>query len=324
MILQRYTFGSKSQLFRHLYKIFFCCLWYCKDIHLEANHNLFKSYAFLRCVAYDIAKIYIWKQITTFCKAFYLKGWLLMILQRYTFGSKSQLVLFYIAKIVCCLWYCKDIHLEANHNLFKRRQMANFVAYDIAKIYIWKQITTLLKRQLYFLMLLMILQRYTFGSKSQPITDSCPKPSSCLWYCKDIHLEANHNYAWCIRILLRLLMILQRYTFGSKSQPKFSIIDFALGCLWYCKDIHLEANHNLVNDYSLNSVVAYDIAKIYIWKQITTNYVVRLLVPCCLWYCKDIHLEANHNIGIYTYMNKLLLMILQRYTFGSKSQPYRR
>ena len=39
-----------------------------------------------------------------------------MILQRYTFGSKSQLA-----------GYCV---------------LLNHVAYDIAKIYIWKQITT--------------------------------------------------------------------------------------------------------------------------------------------------------------------------------------
>ena len=39
MILQRYTFGSKSQ-------------------HKE-------KYASMMQVAYDIAKIYIWKQITT-------------------------------------------------------------------------------------------------------------------------------------------------------------------------------------------------------------------------------------------------------------------
>ena len=64
MILQRYTFGSKSQ----------------------------PPFAdtFLTEVAYDIAKIYIWKQITTTC--IYLNKFftLLMILQRYTFGSKSQ------------------------------------------------------------------------------------------------------------------------------------------------------------------------------------------------------------------------------------------
>ena len=64
MILQRYTFGSKSQ---HL-------------VYLLLVIN----------VAYDIAKIYIWKQITTTCNKFSRITKLLMILQRYTFGSKSQ------------------------------------------------------------------------------------------------------------------------------------------------------------------------------------------------------------------------------------------
>ena len=91
MILQRYTFGSKSQLkFSYWLKI---------------------------SVAYDIAKIYIWKQITTIPLNLLRLLGLLMILQRYTFGSKSQ------------------------HNGYHVQELN--VAYDIAKIYIWKQITTL-------------------------------------------------------------------------------------------------------------------------------------------------------------------------------------
>ena len=64
MILQRYTFGSKSQPPQSLMPIF--------------------------GVAYDIAKIYIWKQITTHLVILVSQYLLLMILQRYTFGSKSQ------------------------------------------------------------------------------------------------------------------------------------------------------------------------------------------------------------------------------------------
>ena len=64
MILQRYTFGSKSQL------------------------QMVKAQFF--SVAYDIAKIYIWKQITTQYGFTKNATRLLMILQRYTFGSKSQ------------------------------------------------------------------------------------------------------------------------------------------------------------------------------------------------------------------------------------------
>ena len=64
MILQRYTFGSKSQ---H------------NGYHVQELN-----------VAYDIAKIYIWKQITTSRDVLTDGFKLLMILQRYTFGSKSQ------------------------------------------------------------------------------------------------------------------------------------------------------------------------------------------------------------------------------------------
>ena len=64
-----------------------------------------------------------------------------MILQRYTFGSKSQ------------LGWTKHLTLS--------------VVYDIAKIYIWKQITTKTGRWAGRIVLFMILQRYTFGSKSQ-------------------------------------------------------------------------------------------------------------------------------------------------------------
>ena len=90
MILQRYTFGSKSQ-------------------PLQTKYNCFP-------VAYDIAKIYIWKQITTSKVEQLNLNLLLMILQRYTFGSKSQPT--------------------------RLKERIYNVAYDIAKIYIWKQITT--------------------------------------------------------------------------------------------------------------------------------------------------------------------------------------
>ena len=143
----------------------------------------------------------------------------------------------------------------------------------------------------------MILQRYTFGSKSQPVSPFKKLYSCCLWYCKDIHLEANHNNVFDLADIKTLLMILQRYTFGSKSQRNYSTSYKRWCCLWYCKDIHLEANHNLLYREKLPKFAAYDIAKIYIWKQITTCYIVR------------------------NFQNSLL-MILQRYTFGSKSQRF--
>ena len=165
MILQRYTFGSKSQREEAIHKLIVGCLWYCKDIHLEANHNS-ESWTWNICaVAYDIAKIYIWKQITTELIRKRYGYLLLMILQRYTFGSKSQQVELGIFWVIRCLWYCKDIHLEANHNYMTNYEPRFGVAYDIAKIYIWKQITT--KRENWHLVkaLLTITQRYRFFIK---------------------------------------------------------------------------------------------------------------------------------------------------------------
>ena len=79
---------------------------------------------------------------------------LLMILQRYTFGSKSQ------------------------HSI--NRNELGGVAYDIAKIYIWKQITTKGGTIGTDGTLLMILQRYTFGSKSQQWRVVCYRLFGCL------------------------------------------------------------------------------------------------------------------------------------------------
>ena len=77
-----------------------------------------------------------------------------MILQRYTFGSKSQ------------------------HNIDSPTSLP--VAYDIAKIYIWKQITTDYVAMQNQIKLLMILQRYTFGSKSQLLINQNMIELSCL------------------------------------------------------------------------------------------------------------------------------------------------
>ena len=133
----------------------------------------------------------------------------------------------------------------------------------------------------------MILQRYTFGSKSQQLTSSRLSSLRCLWYCKDIHLEANHNdepfaiYDKNVAYDIAKIYIWKQITTIKIAK---SVIT---RCLWYCKDIHLEANHNALGQIKFINKVAYDIAKIYIWKQITTKRLRHWLFLCCLWYCKD-------------------------------------
>ena len=218
MILQRYTFGSKSQQRLTGASFSFSCLWYCKDIHLEANHNTGIWIDDENYVVYDIAKIYIWKQITT------------------REGETMD--------DLCCLWYCKDIHLEANHNYPEGSSGVYSVVYDIAKIYIWKQITTQFQVVLKRLLLFMILQRYTFGSKSQRINID-KKVLLVVYDIAKIYIWKQIT-TWRVFAFSKalLFMILQRYTFGSKSQPSPCAKSIICSCLWYCKDIHLEANHN--------------------------------------------------------------------------------
>ena len=105
------------------------------------------------------------------------------------------------------------------------------VAYDIAKIYIWKQITTCVgNTQIFIIVAYDIAKIYIWKQITTQVRWCAPYP--------------------------RLLMILQRYTFGSKSQPTL--------------------------DAMRARAVAYDIAKIYIWKQITTYDDNRGLKNSCL------------------------------------------
>ena len=170
---------------------------------------------------------------------------------------------------------------------------------------------------------------------------------SCLWYCKSTIFQANHNtprllrrevYAVCdtakvrffkqittrITLLCKtdwLFVILQKYDFSSKSQPKDKFRQFKLSCLWYCKSTIFQANHN---NSVLSVLVVYavcDTAKVRFFKQITTvicSTITKFLLfvilqkydfssksqryavhsqfdCCCLWYCKSTIFQANHN-----------------------------
>ena len=148
----------------------------------------------------------------------FLSPELLLILQRYEFSSKSQHCQGDDPILYSCCWYYKGTNFQANHNIEER----------ILIIY----------------MLLLILQRYEFSSKSQQ--NLCPTLHiiCCCWYYKGTNFQANHNdivvTSWItlvvtdttkVRIFKQittkpasningdtLLLILQRYEFSSKSQ----------------------------------------------------------------------------------------------------------
>ena len=244
VILQKYDFSSKSQ---HIKKII---LWWI-DV----------------C---DTAKVRFFKQITTnFIKRlrFHL---MFVILQKYDFSSKSQLIFTCPILTTRCLWYCKSTIFQANHNNDKNKSK---------------------KRKMF-----VILQKYDFSSKSQLPRQCQPRAYRCLWYCKSTIFQANHN-VWSLALCTSLdvcdtakvrffkqittqdssliqvgqmFVILQKYDFSSKSQQIYHYTVLRHRCLWYCKSTIFQANHNhsLVVLFAMKDVC--DTAKVRFFKQITT------------------------------------------------------
>ena len=128
VILQKYDFSSKSQLFQ-----------------LE-NHQ--------KAAVCDTAKVRFFKQITTQIFSFFIVSGLFVILQKYDFSSKSQ------------------------HN---QESISRSIAVcDTAKVRFFKQITTGMRTFHAFGKLFVILQKYDFSSKSQPLPIKALKTLCCL------------------------------------------------------------------------------------------------------------------------------------------------
>ena len=223
--------------------------------------------------------------------------------------------------MLSCLWYCKSTIFQANHNCFGVTSGFFPVVCDTAKVRFFKQITTCVNAIIYNLPLFVILQKYDFSSKSQPISLERKETSSCLWYCKSTIFQANHNdkanklfkigvvcdtakvrffkqittYSKELYLPCRLFVILQKYDFSSKSQRSRQRPFRDKRCLWYCKSTIFQANHNEFNTFRSFSAVVCDTAKVRFFKQITTRELTK-------------------------YLQIKLFVILQKYDFSSKSQ----
>ena len=90
VILQKYDFSSKSQL--------------KSTITIVGNDVC------------DTAKVRFFKQITTEMLRPIILLMMFVILQKYDFSSKSQLLCNMIVLVLRCLWYCKSTIFQANHN----------------------------------------------------------------------------------------------------------------------------------------------------------------------------------------------------------------
>ena len=269
VILQKYDFSSKSQrlCFRSLWANW--CLWYCKSTIFQANHNRTPDIDRAFTDVCDTAKVRFFKQITTRQWTPTSHTMMFVILQKYDFSSKSQRLQYFRP-------YLGDVCDTAKVRFFKQittNGAAIVVKYkdvcDTAKVRFFKQITT----QLVFN---LVVQR-------------------CLWYCKSTIFQANHNHTSPLPPPTRMFVILQKYDFSSKSQPRLARCARQRWCLWYCKSTIFQANHNTsVLETRLSEDVC-DTAKVRFFKQITT-------------------------MCIYSAVPAMMFVILQKYDFSSKSQ----
>ena len=273
------------------------CLWYCKSTIFQANHNKLSRLYHAELDVCDTAKVRFFKQITTGTALTERKRRMFVILQKYDFSSKSQ-------QRFLDSNDCPDVC-------------------DTAKVRFFKQITT--------------------GNRENPIT------KWCLWYCKSTIFQANHNRNFIYRIVRRdvcdtakvrffkqitttseepnevrwMFVILQKYDFSSKSQRWSARSTNSNWCLWYCKSTIFQANHNPNEFVQLRSVDVCDTAKVRFFKQITTDFSFQRIADRCLWYCKSTIFQANHNAFGKSRFAVRMFVILQKYDFSSKSQPYR-
>ena len=170
VILQKYDFSSKSQLYSRKWSCVTRCLWYCKSTIFQANHNRRGSNTFSTRDVCDTAKVRFFKQITTRHILRNIVAWMFVILQKYDFSSKSQRCVWWGFGCIGCLWYCKSTIFQANHNICQ------------SPLCVW--------------WMFVILQKYDFSSKSQRPWSLPFGLSWCLWYCKSTIFQANHNASY--------------------------------------------------------------------------------------------------------------------------------
>ena len=249
LLPQRYIFSSKSQQLPTLIYLVTRCCCYHKGTYFQANHNIAYNGRRLLTVVVATTKVHIFKQITTNCWYTYNTDLLLLLPQRYIFSSKSQRIINHIKKgqvVVAttkvhifkqittvidqprlylgllllpqryifssksqptitdeyykrsCCCYHKGTYFQANHNSFSIALTAGRVVVATTKVHIFKQITTILVSNTAFF--------------------------SCCCYHKGTYFQANHNIFPCVRKLILLLLLPQRYIFSSKSQHQVTLI----------------------------------------------------------------------------------------------------
>ena len=195
---------------------------------------------------------------------------LLLLPQRYVFSSKSQPVRLPSCTTSCCYCYHKGTYFQANHNSISIIETKDPVVIATTKVRIFKQITTYFSYYQRTVGLLLLPQRYVFSSKSQHF--EAPRHGYVVVIATTkvrIFKQITTRTAFLI-LLLKLLLLPQRYVFSSKSQHILLYSSFSCSCYCYHKGTYFQANHNIFDCFQKLGQVVIATTKVRIFKQITT------------------------------------------------------
>ena len=122
---------------------------------------------------------------------------------------------------VCLI--CQRYKFKSKSQLYRVRSAVNYGVFDMSKIQIQKQITTLSLGLICILVVCLICQRYKFKSKSQP-GDVQPHLSRGVFDMSKIQIQKQITTDLpLLSSYIRVCLICQRYKFKSKSQHNYEV-----------------------------------------------------------------------------------------------------
>ena len=134
-------------------------------------------------------------------------------LQRYKFSSKSQLPCAFILPNFGCVLPCKGTNFQANHNSSRKRRLNYKDVFYLAKVQIFKQITTASTARRKTTSMCFTLQRYKFSSKSQPKNHTSRRGTDVFYLAKVQIFKQITTMTAFLFISSPMCFTLQRYNF---------------------------------------------------------------------------------------------------------------
>ena len=220
-----------------------------------------------------MTKIQVRKQFTTKVnKDVFIDG-LFSIWRRYKFESNSQplsVVAFFRSS---CFQYDEDTSSKAIHNCQSQIGLSRWVVFNMTKIQVRKQFTTTDWELPLQTSLFSIWRRYKFESNSQQLTQYQYQSYRCFQYDEDTSSKAIHNKSTIALIrssvVFNMTKIQVRKQFTTAKPTK----SFILCCFQYDEDTSSKAIHNLPFHRSKSALVVFNMTKIQVRKQFTTEVV---------------------------------------------------